>query len=185
MLTENELWLLSFYRTSEISGALFFGRLSKTVKAGEIQRDMTKHFADESLHAHYWTECIYRLGGEPLKLEDSYQDQYLAAAGMPVNLMEVLALTQVFEKRVISQYTLHSNIPNLKPEIRETLEKIMTDEKWHIEWIRDALKKMETQYGEKSIYETLDRFRKADQEVYQKTMNEHENHIDCLMKAKR
>jgi len=185
MLTENELWLLSFYRTSEISGALFFGRLAKTIKAGEIQRDMTKHFADESLHAYYWTECIYRLGAEPLKLEDSYQDQYLAAAGMPVNLMEVLALTQVFEKRVINQYTLHNNIPDLKAEIRETLEKIMEDEKWHIEWIRGALKKMEGQYGEKNIQETLERFRKADQEVYQKTMNDHENRIDCLMKAKR
>ncbi len=100
MVDENELWILSFYRTSEISGALFFGRLARTMKPGEIQRDMTKHFSDESMHAWYWTACIEKLGAHALKLEQSYQDQYLAAAGLPVNIMEVLAITQVFEKRV-------------------------------------------------------------------------------------
>ena len=57
-LSENELWLLSFYRTSEISGSLFFGKLARTLRPGPIQIDMTKHFADEANHAWYWTECI-------------------------------------------------------------------------------------------------------------------------------
>ena len=30
-LPEHELWMLSFYRTSEISGALFFGRLARSL----------------------------------------------------------------------------------------------------------------------------------------------------------
>src|ERR1043166_5120509 len=59
---ENELWLLSFYRTSELSGALFFGRLARALRAGPIQRDLTHHFADESQHAWYWTRCIAELG---------------------------------------------------------------------------------------------------------------------------
>jgi len=184
MLSENELWILSFYRTSEISGALFFGKLAKSMKPGDIQRDMTKHFSDEALHSWYWTSCIERLGGHAIKLSEAYQDQYLAAAGMPVNLMEVLAITQVFEKRVVNQYARHSQLPNLQLEVSETLAKIMVDEKWHIEWIHDALKNMEGEYGKELIDSTLKRFWQADQEVYSKTMREHEERIAELSKAR-
>jgi hypothetical protein len=40
-LNENELWLLSFYRHSEIQGALFFGKVAQTIPDGEIQCDIT------------------------------------------------------------------------------------------------------------------------------------------------
>ena len=184
MLSENELWILSFYRTSEISGALFFGKLAKSMKPGEIQRDMTKHFSDEALHSWYWTSCIERLGAQALKLSEAYQDQYLAAAGMPVNLMEVLAITQVFEKRVVNQYARHSQVAGLQPEVSETLARIMIDEKWHIEWIHDALKKMESEYGKNLIEATLKRFWEADRDVYSKTMQEHEERIQGLVRLK-
>jgi len=52
-VTDDELWILSFYRTSEISGALFFGRLAKSLRPSEIQHDLSKHFADE---AHFTKE---------------------------------------------------------------------------------------------------------------------------------
>lgn len=184
MLDENLLWILSFYRTSEISGALFFGRLARSMRPGPIQRDMTKHFSDEGMHAWYWTSCIERLGGEPLKLGEAYQDQYLTAAGMPVNLMEVLAITQIFEKRVIQQYSLHHSLPGIEPEVKETLNKIMQDEKWHIQWIRDALKSMESEYGKETIEATLKRFSEADQQVYFKTMKEHEERVQHLLRQK-
>ena len=66
MIDENELWILSFYRTSEISGALFFGTLARSMRPGPIQHDMTKHFSDEALHSWYWTSCINNLGAQPL-----------------------------------------------------------------------------------------------------------------------
>ena len=181
-LDENELWILSFYRTSEISGALFFGRLAKSMRPGPIQRDMTKHFADESQHAWYWTSCVERLGAKPLKLAEAYQDQYLAAAGMPANLMEVLALTQTFERRVINQYALHGRVPNLRPEVKETLERIMQDERWHIEWVGEAIKGMEADYGTEYIQSTLRRYWEADQEVYRNTMREHAERVDEFIK---
>ena len=180
MLSENERWILSFYRTSEISGALFFGRLARSMKPGAIQRDMTKHFSDEAMHAWFWTSCIERMNEKPLALGHSYQDQYLLAAGMPANLMEVLAITQVFEKRVVNQYTLHRRVPGLRPEITETLTRIMEDEVWHIQWIRDALRGMENEYGAQSIKDTLERFHAADREVYEKTMQEHAERIEAL-----
>jgi len=179
---ENELWLLSFYRTSEISGSLFFGKLARTLRSGPIQIDMTKHFADEAQHAWYWTECIRDLGAKPLKLSDAYQDQYASTAGMPANLMEVLAITQVFERRVINQYTRHVKSLDLKPPIARTLEKIMQDELWHLSWVKQALETMEPEYGRETIEKTIERFRAADREVYANTMKEHEERLRALFR---
>lgn len=180
MLSENERWILSFYRTSEISGALFFGRLARSLKPAQIQRDMTKHFADESMHAWYWTSCLEQLGERPYKLSHSYQDQYLLAAGLPANLMEVLAITQIFERRVVNQYTLHRRVADLQLPVKEALSRIMEDEVWHIEWVAEALKNMEADYGKEYIDSTLERFRAADREVYAKTMAEHAERIEAL-----
>jgi bacterioferritin (cytochrome b1) len=179
-ITENERWLLSFYRTSEISGALFFGRLAKSLKPGAIQHDMTKHFADESQHSWYWTECLQTLGFEPIKLDSAYQDQYVAAGGMPVNIMEILAITQVFEKRTIGQYALHFNAPGTHPVIKETLKKIMEDEKWHIHWVDKALESLSAEYGADHIKKTLEHYRAADQSVYEKSVKEHRERIEGL-----
>ena len=181
MISENERWLLSFYRTSEISGSLFFGRLAKSLKPGEIQHDMTKHYADEAMHAWYWTDCLGKLGVDPIELGDAYQDQYLAAAGMPVNLMEILAITQVFERRVINQYAVHSRVEGINELVKRTLERIVEDEKWHIRWIRDALKTMEPEYGKDTIDATIERFLQADREVYEKTVLEHEERVKELL----
>ena len=181
MVSENERWVLSFYRISEISGSLFFGKLAKSLKAGPIQHDMTKHYADEAMHAWYWTDCLDKLGVEPLELGNAYQDQYLAAAGMPVNIMEILAITQVFERRVINQYAVHSRADGIHALVKSTIERIVEDEKWHIKWIRDALKKMESEYGKSAIDETIERFLQADAEVYAKTVREHEERVRELM----
>ena len=180
-LSDNERWLLSFYRTSEISGALFFGRLAKYLKSSEIQHDMTKHFADESQHAWYWTKCIDDLGSKPIKLEGSYQEQYLAAAGMPVNIMEILAITQVFERRVIGQYGLHRQTKDLHPTIAATIDIITEDEKWHIEWVNNALKALEPEYGKDHINETIRRYWNADKEVYKKILTEHDERITDIL----
>jgi hypothetical protein len=184
MISQNEVWMLSFYRASEISGALFFGRLARSMKPGPVQRDMTKQFADESAHSWYWTECLESIGYQPLKLRQAYQDQYLEAAGMPVNIMEVLAITQVFEQRVIGQYSAHSKVPGLNPAIQATLKRIMEDEKWHIHWIKEALVGMESKYGHELVENTLKKFREADREVYKQTMNEHEERIKEILAGK-
>jgi hypothetical protein len=182
--SENERWLLSFYRTSEINGALFFGRLARSMKSGPMQADMTQHFADESNHASLWTKCMGELGVNPLKLRGAYQDSYLEAGGMPMNMMEVLAVTLVFERRVVGQYVTHGQVPDLKPAIKATLDRIMSDERWHIGWVGDALKGMEAEYGKDNVEATIKRYTDADREVYQKTLKEHEEIVKDLMKFK-
>jgi hypothetical protein len=185
MIDENLHWVLSFYRSSEISGALFFGELARMLRPSAIQQDMTRHFADEANHARYWTDCLESLGAEPLKLSRVYQDQYVSAAGMPANIMEILAITQVFEKRVVAQYSLHLKTPNIPLEVRETLDKIMDDEHWHIQWIREALVGMQDDYGADHIKATQKRFMEADREVYKKTILEHGQRVGDLRLASR
>lgn len=181
---EDERWLLSFYRTSEINGALFFGRLARSMRPGPMQADMTKHFSDESQHASWWTQCLSDLGQTALKLRGAYQDQYLEAGGMPVNMMEILAVTLVFERRVVGQYVTHSKVPDLRQPVRDTLAKIMNDERWHIQWVGDALKAMEAEYGKDVVEATIKRYSDADREVYKKTLTEHEAIVGDLMKFK-
>lgn len=178
-------WLLSYYRISEIGGALFFGQIARSLKPSPIQCDLTRHFADEAQHARYWTECLQRLSAEPLKLDQTYQNQYLAATGMPTNLMEILALTQVFENRVVTQYNLHAQSPNLPLAVRDTLERIMEDERWHLKWIREALLGMEDEFGREQIRDTLKRFTEADRDVYRQTIAEHRDRIGQLALAQR
>jgi bacterioferritin (cytochrome b1) len=179
-LRDDELFLLSYYRTSEINGSLFFGRLARTVRSGPIQHDLSKHFADEAQHAWYWTRCIDRLGARPIPMASGYQDQYLEAAGLPVNLMEVLAITLVFEQRVINQYSRHLKLSGLDPEIADTFGHIMADERWHLKWVRDALVGMESRYGKEHIAATIARNRAADGEVYAKTLAEYEARLSFL-----
>jgi rubrerythrin len=181
-LSENESWLLSFYRNSEITGALFFGRLAQYIPEKEIRVHITKHFADEAQHAWYWTKCIQELGEKPMRLKDSYQDRYFEAIGAPMNMMEILAITQIFEKRVIDQYNSHLHISNLNPVVAETFKLIMKDEAWHIKWVGESLHKMEGDYGKDRIASTLKRFKDADDEVYGHVLKEHQQRLDFLIK---
>jgi hypothetical protein len=177
--TENDLWLLSYYRSSEINGALFFGRVARTVR-GHLQADVTHHFADEANHASYWTRCIHDLGHTAIKQNRSYQDQYLDAVGVPANLMEVMAITQVFEKRVIGQYHQHLRFSGTHPLVRTTIQRIMLDERWHVRYVRDALQDMAARYGPELIDQTLARYTAADEEVYGKTLAEYGERIAFL-----
>ncbi|MBC7660570.1 MAG: hypothetical protein H7249_12805 [Chitinophagaceae bacterium] len=183
-ITESERWLLSFYRVSEINGAQFFGRLAKNMKDKKIQYDLTKHFADESQHAWLWTKCLGDLNMDPINVMESYQDQYVAAVGLPTNMMEVLAITQVFERRVIGQYGVHRGLKDINPYVAATLDLIMEDEKWHIEWITQSLKEMETKFTKEVVISTLKKYHEADQAVYEKTLKEHGEHLKELMDKK-
>lgn len=181
MLAENERWLLSYYRTSEISGAMFFARLAKSIRDPEIQRDLTSHFADEAQHARYWSECLEQLDAKPIRLPSAYQDQYFDAVGVPVNLMEVLSITKVFEARTINHYANHGKRADTHPLVRETIAKIMGDEGWHLKWVSAALSRMETEYGRDHVRATYERFQRADEAVYGKTVREHDERLAEMM----
>jgi demethoxyubiquinone hydroxylase (CLK1/Coq7/Cat5 family) len=175
-----ERWLLSYYRASEIDGALFFGRLCKVIRDPRVQPDLTRHFADESQHTRWWTDCMDELGVRPMKVVSSYQDAYLEAGGAPANVMEVLAVTLAFEKRVAGSYAAHTKVAGLAAPIRATLEKIMKDEGWHIHWVSKALRDMHVEYGERDVEAAIKRYADADREVYARTLAEHDEVVAAL-----
>lgn len=183
MLSENERWLVSYYRVSEITGAMFFGRLAKMQRPGPVQADLTQHFADEAQHARWFTECMESLDVKPLKLSFAYQDDYLTTAGVPTNFMEVLSITQVFEKRILNTYARHLKVPGTPPPVKRTLQRIMRDEKWHVEWVKQALRDLEPQYGKDHIERTLDRHTAADRETYRRFIDEHGERVTFLLEA--
>ena len=175
MIDDNELWLLSYYRVSEMAGAVFFGRVAQLLGPRACAFDLTRHFAEEAQHAWYWTRCIEELGAKPIALPHAYQDGYAAAGGLPTNLMEVLAATQVFERRAISQYARHGRRAHLNPVVAETLATILADERGHLAWVKAALADMAPRYGEARIRAAVARFQAADRQVrcYQELLQRH------------
>lgn len=179
-ISDNEKWLISFYRNSEITGALFFGRLAQYISHPEVKRDLTKHFADESMHGWYWTNALEELGAKSMRNFGTYQDKYFEEIGAPMNLMEILSITHIFEQRVINQYKRHLEMKNINPVIESTLKTIMADEGWHLVWVSKALKDLEEEYGKEAIDATLERYRQADNEIFGKFCEEHEERIQDL-----
>lgn len=173
MRLDDDRWMLSYYRHSELNGALFFGRLARTVR-GPLQADFTRHFADESRHAHWWSETLDALGARPARVGQAYQDQYLEAAGLPANLMEVLAITHVFERRAAGQYARHARRADVQPAVRATLRRILDDEVQHLAWVRRALRDLEPEFGAGAVRAALARCAAADREVYRSTLEEYE-----------
>ncbi|HLJ65152.1 MAG TPA: hypothetical protein VKT70_13650, partial [Stellaceae bacterium] len=119
----------------------------------------------------------------PLDLPAAYQDRYLEAAGRPANLMEVLALTQVFEQRVFRQYRRHALLGETHPLVRTTLERIMADESWHLRWVGGALKRLMPDYGREAVRATLKRYHEADATVYRQTEEEQAHRLSSLRAA--
>src|SRR5258708_27184911 len=75
-ITENELWLLSYYRESELAGALLMGRLARETEDDDLRVRLTEHCAEEARHAWAWTETILKVGGTPRRVSETYQSRY-------------------------------------------------------------------------------------------------------------
>jgi bacterioferritin (cytochrome b1) len=165
-ISENELWLLSYYRASELAGGLLMGRLASETDDDDLRVRLTEHCAEETRHAWAWTECILKVGGTPKKVSETYQSRYHAAVGNPTNLLEVLALTQIFERRVVRHFRAHMSWPGTHPEVKRTLRQLIEDEAGHIRWVKDRLDAYAAANGEKVVNEMMERFKRIDEEVY-------------------
>lgn len=171
-IDDHERWLLSYYRHCELGGALFFGRLARIVRPGPLQRDMTRQFADEARHADLWGRCLDGLGIAPVRVADAYQDRYLEAAGCPASLMEVLAVTHVFERRALRQYRDHARRAGVHPDVRRTIGALVEDEQRHLAWVHRALRDCEAEYGSDEVRAAVARYAAADEEIHRDALEE-------------
>jgi acyl carrier protein len=175
-ISENELWLLSYYRESELAGALLMGRLARETDDDDLRVRLTEHCAEEARHAWAWTETILKVGGTPRRVSETYQSRYHAAVGNPTNLLEVLALTQIFERRVVRHFRAHLSWPGTHPDVRQTLQQLIEEEAGHIRWVKDRLDAYAAANGDSVVAEMLDRFKRIDEQVY----NELKEYAHCF-----
>lgn len=164
-ITRHELSILNFYRASELHGGLVLGRLVGRARDPQLMRELTRHSAEEVAHAQLWTETILALGGRPSPTRDSYQARYAARLGRPISLLHVLALTQVFERRVYRHFLDHLRRPATHPRVRSTLRRMIEEERHHLCWVKRWLDEQAERRGEE-VEGLLAAYTAADEAVY-------------------
>jgi len=184
-ISENDLWILSYYRESELAGGLVMGRLARETDDDDLRVHLTEHCAEEAHHAWLWTQTILKVGGTPKRVAETYQTRYYAEIGMPTSLLEILTLTQVFERRVIRHFRAHLKWPDVHPAVAETLHRMIEDEVGHISWVKDRLDRYAAEKGEAIVAETMRRFTEVDERVYEAAMRYRDNARELLDPALR
>jgi demethoxyubiquinone hydroxylase (CLK1/Coq7/Cat5 family) len=172
-ITDRELTLLNFYRASELHGGLVLGRLVQHVRDPELIMRLTVHSAEEVTHAQLWTETIVAVGGRPRPTSDTYQARYAAALGAPASLLEVLALTQVFERGVYRHFIMHLRRRGTHPIVKATLRRMLDDERGHLSWVREWL---DAQSGARraAVPVLMRRYRAVDEEIRRQLVSDYE-----------
>jgi len=179
-ISENDLWILSYYRESELAGGLIMGRLARETDDDDLRVHLTEHCAEETNHAWLWTQTILAVGGTPKRVAETYQTRYYAEIGMPTSLLEMLTLTQVFERRVVRHFRAHLKWPGTHPAVAETLRRMIADEVGHISWVKDRLDRYAAEKGEAIVADTMRRFTEVDERVYEAAMRYRDNARELL-----
>ena len=169
-VSDNDVWILSYYRESELAGALVMGRLSQETEDDALRAKLTEHCAEEARHASLWSDTIIELGALPRRVSETYQTRYQARLGAPRSMLDVLALTQVFERRVVRHFTAHLSWPGTHPVIQRTLRTMIADEAGHISWVRDWLSDYAAVHGKAVVQAKLREYEAVDGEIYAEVM---------------
>ncbi|HEU4721463.1 MAG TPA: ferritin-like domain-containing protein [Gemmatimonadaceae bacterium] len=170
-ITARELGFLNFYRASELHGGLILGQIARRARGSALVLDLTRHSAEEVVHAQLWTETIIAVGGEVRPVRETYQARYARFVGTPMALVDVLALTQVFERRVYRHFTEHLHRPTTHPAVRTTLARMLEEEKGHLRWVKRWLDEQARTRGD-VVKAAMDRYAAADALVYAEMTDE-------------
>jgi hypothetical protein len=162
---KSEVSLLNFYRASELHGGLILGQMVRRTRDPDLILQLTKHSAEEVMHAQLWTETIVAIGAKPAPVKDTYQNRYVEVVGAPITLLEVLALTQVFERRVYRHFMLHLRRPGVHPIVAATLNRMLEEEKGHLSWVKHWLDVQARTRGIE-VRNVMRKYALADQRIY-------------------
>ena len=163
---EQEIATLNFYRASELHGGLVLGTLAGRVRDGELMARLTRHAAEEVIHAQLWTDTILAVGGRPTPIRWTYQRFYARELGPLWSVADVLALTQVFERRVYRHFLRHARQPDVHPVVRQTLERMIEEEKDHLSWVWTWLQTRPARHRRR-IRDRMAAFAQADARIYE------------------
>lgn len=171
-VTTLEMNRLNFYRASELHAGLVLGQLVRRVRDADLMVHLTRQAAQEFDHAKVWTETILELGGEARPVRATYQTRLSHVVGTPSSIFQVLALTQVFERRAFRHFTNHSRMAGTHTLIRAVLERMIEEEKDHLSWLADWLQ-VEAGRRRVDVRAVMDRFSIADAHVYGELVHEY------------
>ena len=164
-VSETELGLLNFYRASELHGGLVLAQIARRVRDGELALKLLRHSAEEIEHARLWTEAIVAVGGRVEPVRRTYQTMYAEALGCQIGLLDVLALTQIFERRVYRHFLEHLHRPGTHPVIAATLRRMIEEEKGHLSWVKAWLEDQAVRRGA-VVRERMMRYAAVDRRIY-------------------
>lgn len=123
-LSDRELWLLNFYRNSELHGALLMGRLARSVSDPELIVNFTRHCATEAHHATLLSDLLQSLGAS-FQSTITVQEAYAEQGGVPKQIADLLVVSEVLEKRVLKTYTAHLTEIDFPEPVQRVLRKIV------------------------------------------------------------
>ena len=161
-VTNSEAGVLNFYRASQLHSGLILGQMVRRTNDARLILNLTRHSAEEVMHAQLWTETIIAIGGRPASTRDTYQTRHAAAVGAPSSVLEVLALTQIFERRIFRQFALHVQVPGIHPAIAATLRRMIEKERGHLTWVNAWLDEQSKVRGSE-VRDVMSKYVLADQ----------------------
>ena len=145
-VSQRESWLLNFYRNSELHGALLMGKLARTFRDPVLIVNLTRHCATEAHHSELLSDTILKVDA-PFDLETgTIQNHYASEGGLPNELVDLLVLSEILERRVLTSYRDHLARLDVHPEVRSVLIQIlheMEEEEHgaHAGWLEKALQR--------------------------------------------
>jgi len=161
-LSRSLSWKLDWYRQSELEGALLLGKAVRAASDSALIVALVRHAADEADHARQWAETGAALGGPWVRILRGYQSFYADYGVLPTSLGDILALTHVFERRVWRQFQQERSSSDWPPVARATFERLLADERQHLEWVKDWLA------DQAQGNDLLARYAAIDQQVYER-----------------
>jgi demethoxyubiquinone hydroxylase (CLK1/Coq7/Cat5 family) len=164
-VSELELRFLNFYRASELHGGLILGQVARRTRDAVLASELLRHSAEEVEHARVWNETIIAVGGRVQPVRSTYQTRYAEAIGRPVGILHVLALTQIFERRVYRHFTEHLRRPGTHPAVQAALRQMLEEEKGHLTWVKHWLDRQAHVRGS-VVGEIMRRYAEVDRRVY-------------------
>lgn len=169
---DSEIALLNFYRGSELHGGLILGQVVRRATDPRVIVSLTRQSADELTHAQLLTEAIVAIGGTPAPVPSTLQTLYAQAAGAPSTMLEVLAMTQIVERRAHRCFMIHLGIAGIHPTVAATLRRISRDERAHLAWIKSWLDEQSKEHG-RQVRGVLRRYELADQRLNDRLCSEY------------
>ena len=166
MTSPDELRILSFYRASELAGAVLLGRLGLMTKDDRIRVPLTEQCAEEAKHAWLFTKLIADLGGVPERMTQTYQSEVGKVLGLPESVVDILCLTQLLEIETLAHYQRHAAMPGIDLRVRETLLTVIEDEEGHMDWVARELEALKGELGAEVVNRAMARARTATAEVF-------------------